>query len=273
MKMNRINNLALLQAGRMAALITLAPPALAASGATTLQATVTVTNPTPNCTLTVGQPSASMTANWTYTGGGANPSHLAVTGTEPPAVQISVDGDASCNINSLRLTTLVANAQTSANQPFAQIVSYTPHGGTGQGFWRFIPYLAQAKFYQTSDWQNQGNYTDIEYDDPSPNEAVQFSDTINYHAGETMTDLVDANYKFLTNTYVEGAAGALLLYDNFHEGTLKSVGNEKQYKSATLSFGALLASDPENASGQADPSLSPPDGNFNINWTVTITTV
>lgn len=182
----------------------LSAPALAATGNADLQATITVTNPPTNCTLNVTSPQAPMAATWTYAGGGAQASALTVTGTEPPEVRVSIAGDAACNLNSLHLTTVVANADTAANQDYARVVHYTRNGGAGTGYWRFIPYLAQAKFYTDDAFTTQGAYADIEYDDPSPQGPVTFDGTASHHAGEDMTDLSDAAYKFLTETYVQG---------------------------------------------------------------------
>lgn len=224
------------------------------------------------CGVEVTPPSGgSMTARWDT---GSPKGTLSITSTTPPSVVVTSTGSRLCSLNNLTLTTDPHGATPVTDNAYALLHHFTNVAGTA-AYWRFVPYLAQAKFYTSAD-QLSGEAAPgvISFNDPDPTNhpaGVTFANAPKYFAGDDMPELPDArDYKFMTDEYVADG-GALLVYDQFRTGRFYSTDASATYQSAVLSFGALLATDPEGAAGTPDPTQAPTDGTqLDISWTVTV---
>lgn len=225
-----------------------------------------------NCGVDVTPPSGeSMTARWDK----GTPGKLTVTSKIPPSVVVTSTGGASCTLNNLTLTTYANGNNLATDNSFALLRAFNSAGGT-QSFWRFIPYLAQAKFY-TSVTQDTGAapFSEISFNSPgsAPSELTEitFQESAKHLAGEPIDAFPDGRtYQFLTDEYAE-SGGAVLVYGTDNTGHFVSSNPSAAYQSAVLSFGALLATDPDDADGNADPEQAPQEGTpLDISWTVTV---
>lgn len=228
-----------------------------------------------NCSVNVTSPSGgAMTAKWDK-GEDAGNSSLTVTSTTPPSVTVTSTGGTSCSLNNLKVSTYMqGNDSAGAEESYAMIRTFTREAG-GDGSWRFIPYIAQAKFFKSTDaMTGQAPYDKVTYDAPGSDvsdlDQVQFQDEATYHAGELIASFPDTReYKFLTEHYV-AAGAAIQVYKGEHTGSF-NIPSPELYQSAVLSFGALLATDPDDDSGQADRTKGPDNNLLDIGWTVTLT--
>ncbi len=148
-----------------------------------------------------------------------------------------------------------------------------PFGSQG-GFWRFMPFLANAAFYTASDMvpanQAQGILT---WHSPSPGFLQTFTPTATMTAGTIVQGVgnLGGDVMMLTDSHVTNSNGLAFLIDSgVNEGYFTSSNATENYQAAQLSFGALLATDPENVNGVRDPSLAANGDSITMGWTIYI---
>lgn len=230
-----------------------------------------------NCSVNVTSPTGGpMAAKWEKGEEVGGNSLLTVTSTTPPSVTVTSTGGTSCSLNNLKVSTFMQGNDADAIDSYAMIRTFPREADSSNGRWRFIPYIAQAKFFKSSDaMTDQASYDKITYDAPGVEhgdlDQVKFQDEATYHAGDSMASFPDSReYKFLTEHYV-AAGAAIQVYKGEHTGSF-NIDSPELYQSAVLSFGALLATDPDDDSGQADRTKGPNDNTLlDIGWTVTLT--
>ncbi len=252
-------------------------PAAMASNSVALGATVTMTS-TNKCTVTVSPSTATlMGAAWRY---GENPpvqgapstDMTLTTGNEPPTVTVAASGPDACTVNNMIVRTSLGNGVTPAPMTAGQQIAFRKNFGSQGGFWRFMPYLANATFYtaRTPSEATEATGT-ITWHSPSQGYTPTFEKTPQKHAGDRvdLQESMGGEAMFLTDEYVSDG-GALLIDGGNNQGTFSTSAPDELYKSARLSFGALLSTDPENVNGVRDPMLAVDGDTASMTWTVYI---
>jgi len=82
----------------------------------------------------------------------------------------------------------------------------------------------------------------------------------------------ERDYKILTNQYAADGGAAVMVYDEQYTSKFFYKDESARYQSAVLSFGALLATDPDGAGGNADPDpdQTPLESSLIFNWQVNV---
>lgn len=260
-----IRGVGLSAAGLLAALHVV-PPAFA--DPTVLSASVTVL-PEGGCTLLVTPPTdPTFTLNW-----GADSGIERVNPTSAPRnLTVQAADDAGCTLNALKITSEVGGQHPpGTNGKYSFRVPLMPGG---EGYWRFMPYLARAQFYLDRNATQEGTGK-ITYHSPSPYDLT-FQTTPKFNAGDKEYLAVmgespgeAANSLFMTDEYVTDG-GALLVDGDNVTGTFTSDNSSEVYKSAVLGMGVVVATGPENSQGTRDDSVARPGDSATMTWTVTV---
>jgi len=252
-----------------------AATAVQAGGTNQIQLSATVQiGEQDNCDVEVGPPSgAPMAAKWVKDGEGK--SSLTVISTEPPSVRVKSTGGANCSLNNLALTVYPGANLPSTTEKYALLREFetTAHQ---MAYWRFIPYLAQARFYTGEDYQTgEAAFSDISVNGPDTTrddlDTMTFQESPSYLAGHTIS-VEERDYKILTNQYAADGGAAVMVYDEQYTSKFFYKDESARYQSAVLSFGALLATDPDGAGGNADPDpdQTPLESSLIFNWQVNV---
>ncbi|HFT7665024.1 TPA: hypothetical protein ACGR4L_001050 [Serratia marcescens] len=247
-----------------------------ADNSATFNATVSITS-TNACTVSVTPATGNaMTAAWNYPGQPATAGALSLTsGNAPAAITVRALGPTGCNLNNFKLRTVMGDGvQPGPTAGGGDAFTFRKSFGSQGGFWRFMPYLANATFYTASDMtpanQAQGTLT---WHSPSPGFLLTFGPTATITAGTAMPAVgaMGGDTLMLTDSYVTGGDGLAFLIDSgVNEGYFTSSNATESYQAAQLSFGALLGTDPENVNGVRDPSLATNGDSVTMGWTVYI---
>ncbi|MGQ5837766.1 hypothetical protein ACUNIZ_25640 [Serratia sp. IR-2025] len=247
-----------------------------ADNSATFNATVSVTS-TNACTVSVTPASGgAMTATWNYPGQPATAGTLTLTsGNAPPTIIVRAIGPTGCNLNNVKLRTVMgAGVEPGPAVNDGDRFTFRKSFGSQGGFWRFMPYLANATFYTALDMtpasQAQGTLT---WHSPSPGFQLTFSSTTTMAGGSTMSNIaaLGGDVMALTDSYISGGDGLAFLIDRgVNEGYFTSSNATESYQAAQLAFGALLGTAPENVNGVRDPSLASNGDTVTMGWTVYI---
>ncbi|MCS4267304.1 hypothetical protein [Serratia sp. BIGb0163] len=243
--------------------------ALAGNNSADITASVSVVS-TDICGFQVSPADKSMQMTWTRETNGQGKVELKSSG-EPVYITVRAEGGGNCNLNSIKLKTVVGPDMIPTITDDGITVFRVRTGAMG-AFWRMLPLLADAKFYTDDATHTQGQGT-ITWDGPKSGEsdAVTFGTAPKNHA----SDIGDGSavglggYMFMTDEYVEDG-GALLVDQAGNEGTFSSGASAETYKSAKLGFGALIATNPESVDGGPNPLLASGGDQFTFTWTIYI---
>lgn len=269
--MSKAPHLAPLTCGLGAVSVLLALFAAPASAADSAEMTATVSVlPAMNCAVEVTPPDDStFNASWRS---GSIP-QITSGSTTPRNLMVKVKGDAGCSLNALRMTTTMTGGDhpPGGSGDYSYRVPLTPSAG---GYWRFMPYLARAQFY-TDDSATQEGTGKITYHSPNSSNVV-FQDSPKYTGGQTeYLEVMGedpgevANSLFMTDEYAADG-GALLVDGTSNIGTFSSDNTAEVYKSATLGLGVLIATGPENATGERDNAVAAEGDKATMTWTITM---
>ncbi|WP_371972976.1 hypothetical protein ACB496_15285 [Lelliottia nimipressuralis] len=255
-----------LRAGSLCLLV--AGSALAADSPSSAEISASVTVLADDgCAITVGKADHPMEMTWTRKDGASAVDVRSVNA--PVYVTVTATGGDSCHLStSMKLRTVSTDMGDPTMDDFP---SYRKNFGSKGGFWRVMPYLANAIFY-TDEAASVPGAGKISWDGPTlGDENVTFGGEVANHAGEKVNNegVGSGEFVFMTDQYAE-SGGALLIDDGQNEGGFSSDKSDEAYKSAKIGFGALIATDPESTDGTRNPDLASAADQVTMSWMVYI---
>lgn len=221
------------------------------------------------CKIIVLPSGRNMAMTWTRDTEGVSSATL-VSPTDPIYVTVKSLGGENCNVNNLTLRTKIGDGLEQMVSD-SGITYYRSKVNNQGAFWRILPYLADAKFYLDDSVNSEGSGK-ISWDGPTSGDGdtVSFLHEPKNKASDTIESSAGAGkFMFMTDEYVEDG-GALLVDGANSEGHFSSDKQDEQYKSARLGFGALIATDPENADGVPNPQIASGGDLVTFSWVVYI---
>lgn len=221
----------------------------ATAGTADYSATLTVVSDN-TCDLSVTPPGSSdYNATWTATddGNGGLSSTMAVDNSspkEPLEILVSIAGGTNCAVNNINIETDSTGATQVPGDTYSWLHAVT---GSSGGYWRFVPTMASIKLYE-DDAGTTGESKAVKFhaadgQDYDMNATAQAASG----ASTTMENGIDGVQ--LTASYIRADYKATLLSSSGRLTSILPDDQSKAYKSVKLGIGAVVASDPESASG------------------------